>query len=357
MDVTNTLLPAEAAIMQLVDTRYRVLSQALGVDLQPVGTLRQNSRFRNPHSIYEKYVDQISSEVRSKMSECPAVELVAGNPFAPSAYRDGGTLAWDSAFGLHAEKEDCSNPVQPRDVRAQIRCNDEWQRQILPQLGRVGPLGPGGALVRPQGPAIIDFQALSDGWDLLEMAHVLAHSRTDTGGMRKWTPTEAEDVTRCEFHQAVGEIAVAQVLGLPIDVTPRNRHTRNHSHLPYGLDVQVSLDVLNPRIAMPWFSPGGPVFDKTLAVVSVGLLIGPVPAGWANGSGVINKTDRWTGLPTLAVIAGWAPIEMLAQAQLAEWTDARWEKNVASILCVDDFLPSHLLHQHVKLAVNRGVAI
>lgn len=345
---------AEAGWLQLADARWSVLAKALGIALQPVGSHRQNNRFCEHNSVYADNIARIPNEAKSQLCRRDANTIVAADPFAPSLDRPGGSLAWDAAFGLDIVHPEFKTAIARREVRSYLNCNSEWLQQILPSLGRCGPLGPCQTIIRPRGPMIIDFSAMPNGWALVQAAHALAHHRCDCGAMAKWDPAESESPPRPEFHQVVAEMAVGLAFGLPIDVGPRDPHRRTHAHMHYGIDVQATTRVLAPRVCMPWTAPGGPVFDRTLIVVSVALLLGPPPAVWKHGGDKTTARDAWAGIPSMAVITGFAPVEVLAHGPLVTWRTTPDDCVVASMLCAEDLLPASLLHGHIELGRLRG---
>lgn len=156
----------------------------------------------------------------------------------------------------------------------------------------------------------MNIRGTSDGKVLLDVAHSLTHARMDPH-VDKLNEVYLHGRYAFEFMQAVAELFVAYVYGIPVDPFPGKL-----TSLPYGLyvypEVHTGFEDDPPEARMP--VPVGntiQVADDVLAVVCVAIDIGPDPV-CITGGRENPLRDWWSYQPVSATIVGWESALWLA---------------------------------------------
>jgi hypothetical protein len=147
-------------------------------------------------------------------------------------------------------------------------------------------------------------------WKLFEAAHVLAHLRADDKAERKHH-ANIMGKTSGRFMEAISEIVVSIFYDLPLDVSDKMAGTVGEPDGYFQYELKTSSWTKAGFIRLPCINNEAARFDRTLAVMLVNVLIEPPPVGLITGGMTWTEHDRWTGLPTLAIVAGWEGIDYI----------------------------------------------
>lgn len=310
-------------VVEFLAERYRLLTSADGniCTPAPAGVYRYWP-FSNSAYPYSRQLGDITGYPWDKLTAMEPGKLLHPNPFELSTVRkrkDGVPCfrIWDSAVAIRACSYRSNTPREIREIRPIRKTNTFWYNTILPALQRVGPLGLNSAILRPAAPYVLDFTRMEHtrAWKLFEAAHVLAHLRADNkSDKRKYAAVMGR--TSGRFMEAVSEIAVSILYDLPMDVSDKMAGRVAEPDLYYLTELKTSSHIRTGAIRLPCSNNEAPRFDRTLSAMLVTVLIEPPPAGFINGRMTWSEHDRWTGLPTLAIVAGWEGIDFITHQVL-----------------------------------------
>ena len=311
------------AVAEFMSERYRLLTTADGniCGSAPDNVFR-HWPFSNSAYAYSKQLGDITAYPWTKLIAMQPAKLIHPNPFELSAVRkrrDGISCfrIWDSAVAVRACSYRTDTPREISEIRPVRKTNTFWYNTILPALQHVGPLGLNSAILRPAASYVLDFTRMEHvrAWKLLEAAHVLAHLRADSKSEhRKYATIMGR--TSGRLMEAVSEIAVSILYDLPMDVSDKMAGTVAEPDLYYLTELKTSSHIRTGAIRLPCINNEAPRFDRTLSAMLVNVLIEPPPAGFINGRMTWEEHDRWTGLPTLAIVAGWEGIDFITHQVL-----------------------------------------
>lgn len=251
----------------------------------------------------------------------PPATLLHPNPFEPSQIRTapGRTCyrCWDSAIAIPACGLRRQTVYNLSNVPALREINTHWMTAVKQSFGHIGPLGPGGRILRPHGPYILDLPAMGEfGWTLREAAHVLGHLRGDSKPERTWIL----DRSKTGWHNsaALVELAYGLLFDVPIDVTDKDRGRPGEPDTYYGVELKSSSYVGNPLMRLPMDTREAPRVDETLAVMLFAVFTEPVPYGFLAKTGH-RPEDRWSGGPSLVACVGWETIDYITHMPVGEF--------------------------------------
>ena len=251
---------------------------------------------------------------------------------------DSLTGLWDAAVGIPA----CrplpvvrTNKIQP------VRNTNSWYAGYRDSLQRVGPLNQGLAPLRPVYPWVFDLTTMDDGWQLLEVAHVLAHLRGDDKlAWRRW----ATDMSQTAGHLvgALANVIVSQVFGLPLNIIKDPTAGLGKEGLDiatYGVDIRASGRFTFPVFRVPWCSNESPRPDCTRAYLHVAVYSQPVPHTYAMEGTDTSDFDRWGCTPTIVAIVGWEAVDYITHATLTAFNPADADQQILYTVHPADLLP------------------
>ena len=319
----DSITPDEVA--EFLAKRYHLLTTADGNICTPAAHgVSKYWPFTNSEYHYTPQLGHINNYPWDKLLAMDPKKLIHPNPFELSQLRrrkDGTPCfrIWDSTVAIPACSYRTNRPMDVKDIAPVRRNNTFWLQTILPALQRVGPLGMNGDIVRTSGRYILDFTRMEHkyGWKLMEAAHVLAHLRADDKAEhRKYATVMGR--TSGRFMEAVSEITAAMFYDLPMDVTNKMTGTVAEPDTYFLTELKSSSKTRIGAIKLPCLNNEAPRFDRTLSVMLVNILIEPPPLGFITGGMTWQEHDRWTGMPTLAIIAGWEGIDYITHQALGE---------------------------------------
>ena len=264
---------------------------------------------------YLKRIGRLTEEPWCTIQSLKPQDIIPINPYSRSTYRNG-TALWDAVIGIPASTVrpramvDGNNAVPIRSI------NDMWLGPMFQGMNHIGPLGPNGELVRPQGPFIINLLYEPLGWKILEGAHILVHRREHR--MSKRARESHLPVTAKVLQRMVAEIVVCWQYGLPLDVSERTDEPVGSPAIRhYGLDVRTSDRPRQPILRVPWSGPHAPIPDVTMGCIGTGVFIEPVPQGAILEHENWMECNRWTCLPTMVNITGWEMMDVISHYPLS----------------------------------------
>jgi len=303
--------------------RHGLLTQAQGniVTPSPDRRIIERAPFSQASYQYRSLVGSLSRDPWSTMMMQDPLELVAPDPFTPSAFRTykDGTRAfkiWDSAIAIPASKSRRARIMPMKKTPMLRNINDHWRNTILPAMQRVGPLGVNKAVLRAKAPWIFDLMQMDNGWLFLEGAHILAHKCGDTKtNTRKFGFEDSK--TAAHLRTKLAQMIFAWVFDLPIDTDPRDEGRPGEPdfkgcHTEFKTSTWFDI----PFMRCPWNNREALRFDDTLAVIDAGVFIEPHPYGFTTGTLDHMPHDRWSCSPTMVVIAGWETVDVITHQPL-----------------------------------------
>lgn len=310
-------------LADFLERRYHLMVDGEGNICTP-GPMPNYRPYYDANYQYRTEIGLLESEPWTSIKAVPPAQLLHPNPFEPSTMRTSKTggkcyRCWDSAIGIPAcnlRGETISNLSKVPSVR---NINTHWNVDMRQAFGYVGPLGPGGRVLRPSGPYVLDLAAMGDfGWTIREAAHVLAHLRGDPKPPRSWIT----DRNKLGWHNisALTELAYGLLFDVPIDVTDKNRGRPGEPDTYYGVELKSSTYMQSPILRMPINGREAARVDETLAVMLFAAFIEPVPFGLSSRSTAHRPEDRWANGPSLVACVGWEGIDYLAHMPLGKFS-------------------------------------
>lgn len=346
----------DIVLRSLMLRSYRVgrLERQLGCLIADPDNVRQ-VRLNRFLSEFQPYAHQLGVQWRAPVFQggVPLDAMYAPDPGAGSSHRaPGGLAVWDFALFLRDNRAGVGRVLPFDEVPCTAGGNFSYEQATAPALGRIGPLGEQGQLVRPKAPWIFDLMAQADGWQLLEAAHVLTHFDGDHRVVRDPPMKHVRFSLAKYFHRSLSELAVSLVLGLPLDVRDRRLSDAGDSRLPFGLNTAPSTNILDPVLGVPFEGPGSLVIDRTTGTVCCGLHIAPPPHEFWKAEHPAHELDRWSCLPTLVTLVGWETPDILTHSSLATYRSSR-SRPLFFARHAHDLMPVEYLVQYINL--SRGL--
>ena len=264
--------------------------------------------------------------------------LVALDPYQASQYRQGGYMAWDAAIGVPGCASRPPKPVKADRVPSVRGTNRYWDKVLVPALGRVGNLGPGGSRIRPEGKYILDLMVHPKGWKILEAAHAMAHRvGAYKTRVRRDNTRYARSPTVFHVQRMLGQLAVCMEYGLPFDTWMIEEGFPGMPDIEqYGIDIVTSSVFRNPTLRIPCMSSESPRLDKNIAMVSVGVFIEPHPSGLEQPGTIWHEINRFSCQPTMVVISGWELVDVLTHGSICANNPDRPNEILAYGVAVND---------------------
>lgn len=302
--------------------------------------------------IHQQLIGDMSLEPWTTVRKVPRVDLFAHNPFELSDFRQDDNRncfkMWDFICSTPSPRKWIQNITRISNMpHSRNESNRYWYDVLLPAMGMVGPIGEDNKILRPVDRYIFDLKTISDGWELLEAAHVLAHLNADVTHTGRWYAHERAPTQR-QVWDKLAEIAVALTFNLPIDTGKRVPGMPCIPH--YGLEIKSSNVFGNPCLQVPVSSLDAPPPDKTLAVVCTGVFIEPHPYGVMLGLDEYKLIDRWACMPSAVVIAGWELMDIISKQPLISVNPGNSKKPVHYGMRAGDLLPPDSLRVYLELA-------
>ena len=343
-------------LAEFLECRRQLLTAAPGNICVPNNGGYRWAPFDQPISLY-KHAPLLGDFMTEygRIMRIPPADVISPNPYAASKRASGRIKAhacWDAAVGIPASKHRATDDL-PEYGKVQVlrRINTTWSSSTLEGLHKVGPTTNNGFVIRPAAPWLIDLQTIPFGWELIEMAHVLAHMRTEPKMFKndktrlQWAPSMAQ------FRKELAKLVIASIFGIPIDVkTPQDVEKLAPDISWGGIEVAVATDILNPVMRVPVYTGNSPIPDKSVLYIDAGVFVEPHPQGWSTGSLKSARYDMWSGLPTMVVLAGWETVEYVTHAPI--YKGSRPKDAVTYALSPVDLMPMDTLPAMLKLAAN-----
>lgn len=309
----------------------------------------QHAPFNFSDYPHKDKVQYLGSKEWIDVLKIPPESLMSANPFEPSAIRPGGFKIWDAAIGIPASSSRNIEPMRMTEIKPIRNCNTHWNGPAKVALSRVGPLGPNGAMLRPVDRWLVDLKEIPEGWNLLNMAHGLAHLRGD----ESLTHDSAFIYRKPDLHfrvpSSLAEIVMAMLFGLPLDIGPRQEGKPGRPDFPcYFIEMKSSAYFPDGFCHIPQVSNEALRVDETIAVVSASVFIEPPPGGFATGSTNKSDDDRWCCMPTIVMITGWELVDVITHLPLMSVNPKDVKKDVCYGLLPEDMMPpeSFLAYLH-----------
>lgn len=311
-------------LADFLERRYRLLTEAEGNICTP-GEYPSYRPFYDDTYEYRKDIGMLESAPWPDLMKLPAKQLLHPNPFELSTVRTSRTggkcyRCWDSAIAIQACDLRGATVTSLSKVPAIRNINSHWHNTLHATFGHVGPLGPGGKVLRPTGPFVLDLTAMGDfGWTIREAAHVLAHLRADIKPSTSWI----DERNKVGWHNtaALTEIAYGLLFDVPIDVTAKDRGRPGEPDTYYGVELKSSTYVQSPMIRMPINGREAARPDETLAVMLFGVFVEPVPYGLFTRSTAHRPEDRWACGPSLIACVGWECMDYISHMPLGKFAE------------------------------------
>ena len=336
---------------EFLDYRQWVLTEGPGNICIPASDphVAERAPFMARSYPYRQKIGSLASEPWLTICDTPAKELVDPNPFALSRFRNSGLQCWDAAIGIQASDCRKSTVVSMAETPLLKGINDYWTGPATAALEYVGPLGDDGAVLRPEGPWIIDFTKIPNGWDLLEAAHVLAHMRGDTKRSSKNSAVQ-ESSTAGHDQAAVALIAVSLLLDLPLYIGTNDEGVPAEPDFKqYGIEVKSTGRFGMPYLRAPWANREALRMDETIAMISVAVFTQPHPNGFTSGTLIHTAHDKWCCMPTIAMISGWETVDVITHQPLVSSNPMNSKSPVCYGMHPSDMMPPHLLWPYLAL--------
>jgi hypothetical protein len=275
------------------------------------------------------HLARIPSVGSPEWSAMARTRVPSPDPYTRSPVRDG-YLAWDFVAVPRA-------PVYEgvmADLKTVRNINTDWAG-TREGLSRAGLLRVDGRIERPGGRWILDYAARPDGWDLLGLAHWLAHRYAPETDER--SPYVDRDGVRELYPLMAARLAVALLLDLPVDVD-------NPRLLPHGIDVRCNVGLRNPGLRVSAFRDP-PVPDTSLVVVQTAVHIEPPPGLRTR----VSTRARWACQPAVVVVTGWESFDVVSRAVLMSG-----RRDLLYAATVEDLEPPDGLRYVLQLAALAG---
>jgi len=274
--------------------------------------------FTYTHYPHEALMGYLGAEPWLTVFQQEPASLIPLNPFEASRFRPKGLAIWDAAVGIPACcARDAQTPVHTKDTPVLFGTNKYWETTLIPAINRVGPLGPGGALVRPTDKYIVDLTKMGEmGYRIRLAAHAMAHMRGDHKDESK---PRKNDATKLGGYIAgiTGELVFAYLYGLPFDISLRRDGIKADTDFKqYGIEVKTSTQFELPILKVPWCNGEAPRFDSTIAIVDVAAFIEPHPYGWTSRTMQYSPKDFWCCTPSIVMVAGWEMVDRITHQPL-----------------------------------------
>ena len=354
----------DGKLNEFLDYRQWVLTEGPGNICIPASDphVAERAPFMARTYPYRQKIGSLSNEPWLTICDTPAKELIDPNPFALSRFRNSGLQCWDAAIGVQASDCRTSKVISMAETPLLKGINNYWKGAAAAALEYVGPLGDGGAILRPEGPWLIDFTKIPDGWRLLEAAHVLAHMRGDTKRNSRSSSVQ-ESSTAGWLQAAVSLIAVSLLFDLPLYIGLNDEGVPAEPDFKqYGVEVKSTGRFGLPYLRAPWANREALRMDETIAVVSVAVFTQPHPNGFTSGTLVHTAHDKWCCIPTIAMISGWETVDVITHQPLVSSDPNNDRRPVCYGMHPSDMMPPHLLWPYLALGcraedlANRGHA-
>ena len=336
-----------------MDYRYKLLTEGGGnlCTRAKTGLIPPLAPF-DGSATYEAIIGSMYEPPWTQIRALPTQHVISPNPFALSAFRASvltddfrttqyAFAVWDAAIGIPSTSVRDGGVKEIKDVAALRNSNTFWAQSVLPNMRRVGPLGPDRSILRPAGPCIFDLTRMADGAEILEAAHVLAHYRGDDKSIeRKYACAMGR--TEGKLRQAVTEIIFSRAFDLPLDISRKDHDRPGEPDACFGIEIKSSTTISSPMIRLPWSGREAARIDETLAVVLTAVFIEPHPYGFTTRSGAATLADRWCCLPTIVIIGGWECVDFITHQALGELPDNPHSPTDYIVRVEDLLTPQHL---------------
>lgn len=318
--ITNERLNSNS-IIEFLEYRHKLLTEGNG---NICSTVFPPSRapFYSDAYPYKSIIGSLSVYPWSTLTEVEPKTLVHPNPLELSNIRKNNHApayrCWDSAIAIPA----CQmRALHRRNQTPKIRqINKHWLDTAKAAFSRVGPLGPLGRIVRPEGRFIWDLKNMGTfGWTILELAHVITHLRSES----KPSTNKINRINKfaSDFASCILEVCYCIQYDLPINVTDRSGQTPGMADTYYGVKLKATTKIDSPVMNIPIVGNNALKVDDTLAVMLGAVLIEPVPYAYVSDTDMSGITDIWCGLPSLVALVGWEGVDYITHAPLVEYNN------------------------------------
>jgi hypothetical protein len=346
--------------------RYRLMTLGPGTICTPGHpSLPAYAPFQADDYTHAKLLGNLADPSWRQIRATPARKLLHPNPFELSPFRQSDLNAatpvykfrcWDSAVGIRACTIRSVDPKPFNAIQVVRDTNEHWNGVALPSILRTGPLGKGGALLRPRGKHIFDLTRTKRdfSFDLLEMAHVMAHQYDEVRSEHRYH-SQYLGRTAGRYRGALAEIVHAIMYGLPIDVSLRDRGKPGEPDTYYKTELKSTTDFRNPVLRLPWKTAESARPDDTLSVALNAIFIQPHPHGFTTGTGAYELDDMWCCSPTIIALTGWEGIDFITH-QAVGYNPYDRRRKGSYVVPAPDLLPPDTYWAYLALAqrTDRG---
>ena len=284
-------------------------------------------------------------------------EIPEINPFAPSRFRTRGFQLWDAVANIPRPAFGQGKVIAIRDVPAVRFSNAYWRGDKQRALKRVEPTEPYRQTYRWRGPYILDLLEEQQ-WLLFQAAHMLAHHRGDHADLALDPVDPVALPTARLFQQALGELLIAHLFNLPVDIgRPQDPHPMR-PHLPLGLTVCPTTFTTNPILAVPMDGSLPLLPDNTLAVINIAVEVMGPPL-LRDQPFLQPPAPRLARCcqPTSVEFVGFELLDVIAHHDIAApYPDAQQPRLHWGVHHLD-LMPPHLLTEYIQLGHAAGIAL
>ena len=273
--------------------------------------------FDSSEYIYADVLDEyLDSSMRRMLMNSNPADIVTDNPFEQSKHAAWPSV-WDAAVGLPASKMRGDKVYTIKTLPIPRHINDTWQNKTMIDLSHIGRVTPESEYRRPSGNWILDLVSDTNGWKLMELAHMLAHKAEDEDALSR-RPRPYSYGQNCSlFHSMLFKVFMCRKFNKPIDVEMSSDDPDTQDMFDrFKIISTVGTELRNPVLRISadgrdCIKPG-----SAICVVCGSVHIEPTPHAAATGTDRWLEMNRWSCEPTITAFAGWELVDVVMHAPL-----------------------------------------
>jgi hypothetical protein len=252
-----------------------------------------------------------------------------------------GFKLWDLAIGVPRDGKPLA--IGPSAPALNINTDLNGLRLALNHVGRIGDI-----VLTPTHPDIVDLTTLSHGWELIDLAHAVAHLRSDPYNGKVFKVWHKNPVQK-EFYRALTDLTLGFKLDTAVNMTP-DRDALGSCGLPLlMISTQNVLDPNRLEASVPVSNLYTPKPNTALVVVFAALRICPMPYEILTGSTEgLNMSDVWSGLPSMVVFYGWQFVDIITHWPIVDRSGKGDIAYMNYVAMAEDLLPMSLLPEYIS---------
>ena len=262
------------------------------------------------------------------------------HPWEPSPCRTG-LAVWDRSILVPRS----SGSVLPAGQAVGHVINFDWHQTLMD----LNDVTPGLKGKRPDGQHVWDLLKFPDSWELVNLAHSLAHKLVHVERQRFRYCQTSQILAGCLF-----KIMLAIKYDLVMDMEPGKDRTGTLDSLEKrGIRIHMSRQFRNPRMDIPCIGPNSLRQDYDTCVILAAMHFEPQPNQRIMDESRWLEVNRWSCLPTIACFSGWQTVDVITHSQLVRYRNGKdlfWELPVHAMESSGKF---HLLLNEKDEGDNR----